>query len=432
MSRPLCATSHPLRIGESLSDLLRLLRGDHRRDSQVDALEHRFAKALGAASAVSAPMARMALDLILGSNALRPGDKILLSPANIPEMRAIVELRGLVPVYADFTPGSIFPDPVRVRDLAASGVRAFLLTIVAGQGGDLAEIRRICDQHGILLILDATQAVGGRFQGRPLHQFAHFSFFSTCEFKWVHGYRGALVLSDSEERLASLRTHARRSHPDFQRTGPLLRKWFSDSLICLVLLSLRKGSWIPLLTRFLRAAVFTQDPLAPPERSGVRVGPFRFLQSDFERMKTAVPQDMRFRLSDFEAIAALRSLRRLGQRITRHQEIARRYDAAFGPMRLLPARPSGFESTFWRYPLLFKDPRAGDRFLEGMRDRGIFVERSGLSLLPEDAGSAPEARSVMARTILLPCHEGLSDADCERVVQSALSILVDPARPELK
>jgi len=83
--------------------------------------------------------------------------------------------------------------------LAEIDLQAFFITNVLGFAGDLGEIRRICEERGILLLEDNCEALGTELDGTKTGNFgsaATFSFFIAHHLSTIEG--GMLVTDDGE------------------------------------------------------------------------------------------------------------------------------------------------------------------------------------------------------------------------------------------
>jgi dTDP-4-amino-4,6-dideoxygalactose transaminase len=407
-------------LGKNTRALLSIFSAAHRRFHLVGEYERRFAEAEGCRHAVATSMARVALFHVLNALGVKAGDPVLLTPVNIPEMLAVLESMRLTPVFVDFEPQSLFVDPKELdRRARESGAKVFLLTYMAGQIGDLAAVHALCRERGLTLIQDATQSGACFYDGKPLTAWADYTIFSTCELKFVHTYRGAMICTDGDEREEALRAAISRIGAA-QGTAYLLGKWIADVGAWLVL----HPVLFSLFFHRFRERIFVQDPLrdftAPEPRRGAR----RVFASDYSRMRRRIPDQMIFRASNFEAALGLRALELLPRRVARHREIAQIYSRALRDTGFLPRSSPKAESSYWRYPLIFPDTHRAHVFLTHLRRQGVIVERTGLSLLSRQS---PVAAHNIACTVFLPCHAGMSEADARRVAELALKAVATEA-----
>jgi dTDP-4-amino-4,6-dideoxygalactose transaminase/CelD/BcsL family acetyltransferase involved in cellulose biosynthesis len=111
--------------------------------------------------------ARHALFAGVGALGLAPGDQVLV-PAyhHGAEVEALLQA-GVECVFYGATP-DLEPDPEELAGLAGPRCRALYLIHVLGFGRDAARWRRWCDERGMLLIEDASQAWLATVNGAPV------------------------------------------------------------------------------------------------------------------------------------------------------------------------------------------------------------------------------------------------------------------------
>lgn len=394
-----------------LTALRLLLTRRHRRRDRIDAFEKHFARVEDVPFAVATSMARTGLYQVLRSLDVKAGDPILMTPVNIPEMRAVIELLGLRPVFVDFAPHSLVADPEDLRrKIASSGARIFFLTHLAGHIADMNQIRALCHASSVTVIQDSTQSPLCRFRGISLARWADFSLYSTCELKFIHTYRGALIAVNEESRLAPLRAEVERTS-DFQKKRHAVAKAFADFAASLIL---HPRLFARIFHRF-QNRIFRQDPLKSSS-SGVRVGPFTFFGDDVSKMRSGLPRRMHFRASDFEAALGEEALREVVPLVGHHRDLSENYRETLAPWGVLPRSDAAAETSAWRFPILLPTAEKADLFLRNLRAEGITVERTGLSLLSSDA---PVARDVLGRMVFLPCHRGVSAPVAREISETA-------------
>ncbi|MBB5876336.1 DegT/DnrJ/EryC1/StrS family aminotransferase [Xanthomonas sp. 3498] len=177
---------------------------------ELDAFEREFAAYCGTAHAIGVGNGMDALTLILrGYRALgrlREGDEVLV-PGNtfIASFLAISENR-LRPVPLEPEAASFNLDPAQVERAIGPRTKAILAVHLYGQLAEMAALRSIAEQHGLLLIEDAAQAHGARRDGRPAGSFgdaAGFSFFPGKNLGALGD--GGAVTTDDDALAAQLR-----------------------------------------------------------------------------------------------------------------------------------------------------------------------------------------------------------------------------------
>jgi|GEM_PF-3594143 len=404
-----CSTLY-FSFSKCLRALLLLLSGASHRFTQVGPYERLFAQSEGAAWAHSTSMARVALWQSLKALGVKAGDPVLLSPVNIPEMLAVIESLGLKPVYVDFAEHSLFVDPKDLETkILSSRARVFFLTYVAGQIGDLETVHSLCRRHEVAFVQDATQAPGCLYRGKSLTQWADLTFYSTCELKFIHTYRGGMLCGNSrdlEKRLLPLLGSVQKK----SSLSSWLKKWFIDSCAGCAL----NPFWFGHFFHVFSSKIFVQDPLRDFRSFDPGKGAHRIFGSDYHLMKEQMPTFMVYRPSDFEARLGRLDLRRAPQRIESHKKISARYQKELQGLNLLPHVSPLAQSSYWRFPVLTKNAEQTERLRLQMKAQGVILEKTGLSFLPED--SSMRAASLIGNMLFLPCHAGVDETVTARII----------------
>jgi len=152
-----------------------------------------------------------ALELALRGCGVGPGDRVVM-PAHTAYATTAAVLRvGAVPLFADITATAhgIAVDHVR-QLLQEPGPRpkALIAVHLYGEACELAELKALCDEHGLDLIEDCAQACGTLYRGEPVGswgRFAAFSFYPTKNLA-AFGDGGALVVNRPEDAEAAQRS----------------------------------------------------------------------------------------------------------------------------------------------------------------------------------------------------------------------------------
>ncbi|MEK6627167.1 MAG: DegT/DnrJ/EryC1/StrS family aminotransferase [Bdellovibrionota bacterium] len=412
--RAIAASIHYSSLQKSLMAFFSALTGASKHFDRVSEYEKTFAQAEGVAFTVATSMARVALFHILQSLNLRPGERVLLSPVNIPEMLAVLQLLQLEPVFVDFEENSLFPSLKDLEKKITLGpARVFFLTFIAGQIGDLRAFQDLCQKNKITFIQDATQANLCLFAEKSLPSWADYTFYSTCELKFVHTYRGAMICTNSPELHDKVfkNVHSVISH---QKLFHILQKWLLDSCLALAL----NPFFFQKFFRYFKKWIFTQNPLENFELKPDFFKLSSLFGSDYHKMQTEIPARMFFKASNFEAQAGLSSLKKMSELIKKHQSIATTYAASLQNSGLLPNQHPLAQSSYWRFPLLFPNVAAAENFRQIADTSGVVAERSGLSLLSHDV---KQARAILERCVFIPCHAGLNSDDVEAVIDLCLN-----------
>ena len=136
---------------------------------------------------------------------LAPGDEFIVPSFTFVSTANAFVLRGARPVFADVDlDGNLVPE--QVEQLLTPRTRAVVPVHYAGNSCDLSALAAVCG--AVPIVEDAAQALGARFDGRPLGTFGACAAISFHETKNVGcGEGGALIVGD--ERLIERAEHLR-------------------------------------------------------------------------------------------------------------------------------------------------------------------------------------------------------------------------------
>ena len=127
-----------------------------------------------------------------------PGDEVIV-PA-ITDMGTLIGIlyQQGVPVFADLEPDRYNLDPADVARKITPKTRAIIAVHLAGNPCDLAGLKKLADQHNIVLIEDCAQAWGAKYRGKPVGTIGHIGCWSLNDFKHIGCGDGGIVASGDE------------------------------------------------------------------------------------------------------------------------------------------------------------------------------------------------------------------------------------------
>jgi dTDP-4-amino-4,6-dideoxygalactose transaminase len=185
---------------------------------RLQRFEERLAAKVGARHGVGVSSGTAALHLCLLAAGVGEGDVVVTTPFSfVASANCILYVRAR-PVFVDVDPVTLTLDPERferaVQAIGRSGqrVKAVLPVHVFGQAADMDAILAIAERHGLAVIEDACEAIGGAYKGRPLGTLGDAGVFAFYPNKQITtGEGGMIVTNDSRwDALArSLRNQGR-------------------------------------------------------------------------------------------------------------------------------------------------------------------------------------------------------------------------------
>lgn len=151
-----------------------------------------------------------ALHLALKAMDLGPGDEVLCPDLTFIAPANMVVLAGAHLVLVDIDPETLTIDPARMREKITSRTKAVIVVHQFGHSAHMDEIMAIAVEHGLKVIEDNAESLGGRYKGRLLGSIGDIACFSFFANKIITtGEGGALVTDDDSvaERCYILRDH---------------------------------------------------------------------------------------------------------------------------------------------------------------------------------------------------------------------------------
>ena len=192
-------------------------------DSKVSKFEDDLKNFVGAEYAIATNNATAALHLALSSMDLKRGDKIVMSVNSFPNIPEVVRHFDAEPIFVDINPQDMNIDLAKFEKLLQSNenkkLRGAIVTFIAGQTPNLDKLYEIAKKYDIVLIEDATNALGVTYNDDAIGSLqADMTVFSmnpsNSKISICNG--GAIVTNNATlyERAKLLRTHALKTSFD--------------------------------------------------------------------------------------------------------------------------------------------------------------------------------------------------------------------------
>lgn len=175
-----------------------LSRSDFILGGAVADFEAAFADYCEAAHAIGVDSGYSALELALRGHDVGPGAEVITAANTFVATVGAIEACGATPVLVDIDPATFNLEPALVEGAITPATRAIIPVHLYGRPAPMSEIARIAADHDLVVIEDACQAHGARYEGRRvggLGNTAAFSFYPTKNLGAL-GDGGAIVTDD--------------------------------------------------------------------------------------------------------------------------------------------------------------------------------------------------------------------------------------------
>lgn len=369
---------------EDIAAVEAVLRSDFlTQGPQVPAFETTVAEAAGAAHAVAVNSATSALHIACLALGLGPGDLMWTSPITFVASANVGHLCGAEVDFVDIDAETFNMDPAALAaklEIARKTGRLPKIIMpvhMCGQSADMAAIGALAREFGVHVVEDASHAIGGAFQDRPVGDCEHSDIcvFSFHPVKIVTTAEGGAATTQSPElaaRMDRLRSHG------VTRDASLMTKP-------------SEGGWF-------------------------------YQQLDL---------GLNYRMTELQAALGVSQMTRLDTYVTRRNAFADRYDRLLGNMALArPGRLDGAYSAFHLYVVRVDATRRRSVF-DALRSNGIGanVHYIPVHLQPYwqghgfKPGDFPVAEDYYDRAISIPLFATMTEDQQDEVVSQLGSAL---------
>ena len=353
----------------------------------VSVFEQRVAELFGKRAGLMVNSGSSANLLALAALEMPPGSEVVTPALTFGTTISPIVQLGLKPAFVDVESDTYNIDVSAVEDMLGPKTRALLVPNLIGNLPDWPAILKIAQRHDLVVIEDSADTIGARIAGRPSGAFSHIS---TTSFYASHVVTGAgfggMVCVDDPPLLDRLR---------------LLRGWGRQS------------------------SMASESELIE-DRFGVDLDGISY---DAKFVFSAMGYN--FLPSEVSAAFGLVQLDRLQGYLLRRIANFRWLLSFFGRWPdwfVLPRQSSEVETGWLAFPLLITPDAPFTR-----TDLQIALEQRGIqtrvvftgNVLRQPAfrgidrreapGGYPNADAVMARGLLIGCHQGMSSDDLEYI-----------------
>jgi len=345
---------------------------------KISEFEAAFAKAVGARYAVAVSSGTAALHAAMFAASITPADEVITTPMTFAATANCVRYQGATVRFVDVREDTLNLDSSKIEARIGPRTKALITVDYAGQPSDLDELKAIASCHRMILVEDASHALGASYQGRRIGAVADLTTFSLHPVKHITTGEGGMITTDDPDLAARLRR--------FRTHG--ITTEFRDRE--------REGSWFYEMTDL----------------------------------------GYNYRLTDIQSALGLSQLSKLSGWIARRRAIAVRYTAEFAETAeiVTPVVLQDRESAWHLYVILLNLERL--RAGRGELFKAIRAENIGINVhyipvpwhpyyrsLGYRPGEWPVAERAYERMISLPIFPAMTDDDVEDVIAAVKKVI---------
>ncbi len=190
---------------------------------EVAAFEKELAAALGASHAVAVANGTDAIQLALEAKGIGPGDEVITSTLTAAFTGLAILRTGATPVFADVDAATLNLDTGSVADRITAATKALVPVHLYGHPVELDPVLSLVAQYGLVVVEDACQAHGARYEGQTVGTIASLgalSFYPTKNLG-AFGDGGAVLAADADDaaRLRQLRNGGQKDRYSHDLSG---------------------------------------------------------------------------------------------------------------------------------------------------------------------------------------------------------------------
>jgi len=169
----------------------------------VGQFEAGLAARCGVDDAIAVTCGTHALDLLMYALDVGPGDEVIVPALTFISVGAAVARAGARPVFAEVCPESLNVTAASVEAAVTERTRGIIGVHTYGHPCDMVALEAVAARHGVFLIEDTCEALGGEFRGRPNGGFGDAAVHSFYSNKMMTTGNGGAITTSRPE-LASL------------------------------------------------------------------------------------------------------------------------------------------------------------------------------------------------------------------------------------
>ena len=179
-----------------------MLRADFALGEDVPKFEAEFADFCGATYAVGVDSGLSALELSLRAYGVGVGDEVIVPAHTFIATAAAATFAGAEPVLVDVSPNTYNIDVAKIKEAITPRTKAIIPVHLYGLPAQMDDIMDLANRHNLVVIEDACQAHGARYNGQRTGSLGHAAAFSFYPTKNLGGCGDGGMVVTNDERVA--------------------------------------------------------------------------------------------------------------------------------------------------------------------------------------------------------------------------------------
>ena len=182
--------------------------------SMLARFEHDWAERAGVAHAVACSSGTAGLHACFHALGLGPGDEVIVPSFSFVASANAILFTGATPVFVEVDPQTFNMDPAAVEAAITPRTKAIEIVDIFGYPAELPALIDIANRHGLAIVEDACQAIGGNYDGRAYGTFGHPAVLAFYANKQMTTAEGGIVLTDDGDLARHLKSLVNQGRSD--------------------------------------------------------------------------------------------------------------------------------------------------------------------------------------------------------------------------
>ncbi len=398
---------------EDIKEVIKVLKSDWiTQGPKIEKFEKVVADYVGAKYAVAVSSGTAALHSACFAAGITQGDEVIVTPITFAASSNCILYVGGTPVFADIREDTYNIDPKEIERKITDKTKAIISVDFAGQPADLDEIHKIAQKHNLIVIEDASHALGAEYKRNPQSEIRNPKLND-----WVKV--GSCIHSD----MVCFSFHPVK-HITTGEGGVVVTndKEYYEKFLMFRIHGITKDS-----NRFVnKDLAFTHNSQLTTHNSN----PWYYEMQEL---------GYNYRITDFQCALGISQLKKLDKFLERRREIANQYNEAFKEISELTIPITNYQSSItksaWHIYVirleLDKLKATRKKIFEALRAKNIGVQVHYIPVyyhpyyqkLSYKKGLCPNAEKYYEEAITLPLFPKMSDRDVNKVIVTLKKII---------
>jgi len=184
---------------------------------EITEFENKISEFIGTKFCVAFNSGTSALHSILMAYQIKDNEVIVPSFTFIASANSILQAGGK-PIFCDIEERTFGLDPIDVNEHITSKTKAIMPVHYGGCPCNISEIKEIAEDNGLLVIEDAAESLGSKYNNNMLGSLGDAAMFSFTPTKVISTGEGGVIVTDHKdvyEKLLLFRSHGRLETEDY-------------------------------------------------------------------------------------------------------------------------------------------------------------------------------------------------------------------------